>query len=143
MSGRVLSTEQAKTSIAKLQSIINQGFTDQITALNNEGQTLSDPSVWDGPLAGDQGGPGQGQAGARAAAQPAPDDRPEHHERRRRRLTHQADPPRHHTTPNPHPHETTQTPRRPPPARHPSGQGEDVGQVQESVHLHPPPSPTI
>lgn len=51
MSGRVLSTEQAKTSIAKLQSIINQGFTDQITALNNEGQALSDPSVWDGPLA--------------------------------------------------------------------------------------------
>ena len=51
MSDRVLSTEQAKTSISKMQSIINGGLSDQITQLDTEGQTLSDPAVWDGPLA--------------------------------------------------------------------------------------------
>ncbi|ALD62777.1 pyrophosphorylase [Glutamicibacter soli] len=48
---RVLSTEQAKTSIQQLQAIINGGFTDQINQLDAQGRTLSDPNVWDGPLA--------------------------------------------------------------------------------------------
>lgn len=48
---RVLSTEQAKSAIQQLQSIINGGFTDQISQLDSQGRTLSDPNVWDGPLA--------------------------------------------------------------------------------------------
>ncbi|CEA07908.1 hypothetical protein BN1051_01234 [Arthrobacter saudimassiliensis] len=48
---RVLSTEQAKTAINQVQSIINGGFTDQISALDAQGKILSDPNVWDGPLA--------------------------------------------------------------------------------------------
>ena len=48
---RVLSTEQAKSAIGQVQSIINGGFTDQISALDAQGKILSDPNVWDGPLA--------------------------------------------------------------------------------------------
>ena len=48
---RVLSTEQAKTAIQQMQSIINGGFTDQIAQLDAQGKTLSDPNTWDGPLA--------------------------------------------------------------------------------------------
>lgn len=48
---RVLSTEQAKTAIRQMQAIINGGFTDQISQLDAQGRTLSDPNVWDGPLA--------------------------------------------------------------------------------------------
>ncbi|UWX98476.1 pyrophosphorylase [Arthrobacter zhaoxinii] len=48
---RVLSTEQAKTAIGQVQSIINGGFTEQIAALDAQGKILSDPNTWDGPLA--------------------------------------------------------------------------------------------
>ncbi|MFL4474218.1 pyrophosphorylase [Paeniglutamicibacter sp. MACA_103] len=48
---RVLSTEQAKQSIQQIQGIVNGGFTDQITSLDTQGRILSDPNVWDGPLA--------------------------------------------------------------------------------------------
>ncbi|MCC3273644.1 pyrophosphorylase [Arthrobacter zhangbolii] len=48
---RVLSTEQAKSAITQVQSIINGGFTDQISALDAQGKILSDPNTWDGPLA--------------------------------------------------------------------------------------------
>ena len=51
MSDRVLSSQAAKDAIQKIQSIINGGLTEQINALNNEGQQLSDPNNWDGPLA--------------------------------------------------------------------------------------------
>jgi uncharacterized protein YukE len=51
MSDRVLSTEQAKTSIQQVQAIINGGLTEQIAKLDAQGKTLSDPNVWDGPLA--------------------------------------------------------------------------------------------
>lgn len=51
MSGRVLASEEAKAAIRQLQSIISGGLTDQISALNAQGQVLSDPNVWDGPLA--------------------------------------------------------------------------------------------
>lgn len=48
---RVLSTEQAKSAINNIQNIINGGLTDQINNLNREGSILSQPDVWDGPLA--------------------------------------------------------------------------------------------
>ncbi len=48
---RVLSTEQAKTAINQIQSIVNGGLTDQISQLDAQGRILSDPNVWDGPLA--------------------------------------------------------------------------------------------
>ncbi len=51
MSGRVLSTDQAKQAITQMQNIINGGLTEQITALDKQGQTLSQPDVWDGQLA--------------------------------------------------------------------------------------------
>ncbi|WP_326962332.1 pyrophosphorylase [Arthrobacter sp. MP_M7] len=47
----MLSTEQAKAAIGQVQSIINGGFTDQISALDAQGKILSDPNIWDGPLA--------------------------------------------------------------------------------------------
>lgn len=48
---RVLSTEEAKAAIRQMQSIIGGGFTDQIKQLDSQGQILSDPNTWDGPLA--------------------------------------------------------------------------------------------
>jgi len=51
MSERVLSTQTARQSIQKMLQIINGSLTEQIDALNREGQTLSDPNVWDGRLA--------------------------------------------------------------------------------------------
>ncbi|WP_426502024.1 pyrophosphorylase [Dactylosporangium sp. McL0621] len=51
MSGRVLSTDQAKSAIQQVQSIINGGLADQIARLDSQGKVLSDPNVWDGPLA--------------------------------------------------------------------------------------------
>ena len=53
MSVRVLSSDQGKASITKLQAIVNGGLAEQITALKTEGQILSDPNVWDGTLAED------------------------------------------------------------------------------------------
>ena len=47
----MLSTEQAKAAIGQVRSIINGGFTDQISALDAQGEILSDPNIWDGPLA--------------------------------------------------------------------------------------------
>ena len=49
--GRVLSTPEAKQSVTRMQTIINQGLLDQIHLLDREGSTLSDPNVWDGDLA--------------------------------------------------------------------------------------------
>lgn len=48
---RVLSTPEAKSAIQQLQGLIRGGFTDQITQMDAKGKTLSDPNVWDGPLA--------------------------------------------------------------------------------------------
>ena len=48
---RVLSTDQAKSAIQQMQSIINGVLTDQISQLDAQGRLLSDPNVWDGPLA--------------------------------------------------------------------------------------------
>ena len=51
MSGRVLSTTEAKDAIMTMQRIINSGLAQQIQELNNQGQRLSQPDVWDGQLA--------------------------------------------------------------------------------------------
>jgi len=51
MSDRVLSTTTAMQAIQNMQRIINSSLLDQIRALNNEGQVLSDPNNWDGRLA--------------------------------------------------------------------------------------------
>ncbi len=51
MSSRVLSTEQAKSAIKQMQSIIAGGLSDQIANLDKQGKVLSDPNQWDGPLA--------------------------------------------------------------------------------------------
>ena len=51
MATRVLSSEQGKASISRIQQILVGELSSQIKALNTEGTTLSDPNVWDGALA--------------------------------------------------------------------------------------------
>jgi len=51
MSGRVLSSEAAKSAITSMQSIITGGLTNEISSLDAQGKVLSDPNNWDGPLA--------------------------------------------------------------------------------------------
>jgi uncharacterized protein YukE len=51
MPDRVLSSGEARASIQRFQSVINGPLLDQISALNREGQLLSDPNNWDGRLA--------------------------------------------------------------------------------------------
>ena len=51
MSIRVLATDEAKASIQRIAAILAGGLADQIRSLKTEGQTLSDPNVWDGMLA--------------------------------------------------------------------------------------------
>ncbi len=51
MSGQVLSTEQGKAAISQMKGIITGGLMDQISQLLSQGNTLSDPGVWDGPKA--------------------------------------------------------------------------------------------
>jgi uncharacterized protein YukE len=48
---RVLSTAVARESITKFQNIVNGPLLDQINALNQQGQLLSDRNNWDGRLA--------------------------------------------------------------------------------------------
>ncbi len=48
---RVLSSDQAKSAIQQVQSIVNGGLTEQISKLDAQGKILSDANVWDGPLA--------------------------------------------------------------------------------------------
>ena len=48
---RVLSTEMAKSSIHSMATIINGDLAEQIRRLDQEGNTLSQPDVWDGTLA--------------------------------------------------------------------------------------------
>jgi len=50
---RVLSSEEAKTAITQMQSIISGGLVEQIRSLDAQGQRLMDPNVWDGKLATD------------------------------------------------------------------------------------------
>ena len=51
MTARVLSTEQAKTAIQQVQTIVNGGLAEQIAKLDAQGKVLSSPDVWDGQLA--------------------------------------------------------------------------------------------
>ena len=51
MGRRVLSTDRAKASIQQVQAIINGGLAEQINKLDAQGKILSEPDVWDGPLA--------------------------------------------------------------------------------------------
>lgn len=51
MSTRVLSSDQGRAAVARIQSILGGGLADQIAALDAEGAVLSDPNVWDGALA--------------------------------------------------------------------------------------------
>lgn len=51
MSQRVLSTDQARETISEIQRILEGGLNEQIQQLNQRGTVLSDPNVWDGPLA--------------------------------------------------------------------------------------------
>ena len=48
MSDRVLSTMTAKETIVKMQQIINGPLIEQIRQLSQQGETLSDPNIWDG-----------------------------------------------------------------------------------------------
>jgi hypothetical protein len=48
---RVLSTDQARIAISQMQSILSGGLETSISQLNQQGTVLSDPNVWDGPLA--------------------------------------------------------------------------------------------
>ncbi|MFW0119907.1 pyrophosphorylase [Rothia sp. P5764] len=48
---RVLSSDEAKSAITRIQEIINGGLTEQIAALDGQGTILKDPNNWDGPLA--------------------------------------------------------------------------------------------
>lgn len=50
---RVLSSEEARTAITQMQTIISGGLMEQIRSLDAQGQRLSDPNVWDGKLAMD------------------------------------------------------------------------------------------
>jgi len=50
---RVLSSDEARTAITQMQTIINGGLTEQIRNLDAQGQRLCDPNVWDGKLATD------------------------------------------------------------------------------------------
>ncbi|MDQ6697987.1 MAG: pyrophosphorylase [Actinomycetota bacterium] len=48
---RVLSTEMARSSVRTMATIINGDLAEQIRRLDQEGNALSQPDVWDGALA--------------------------------------------------------------------------------------------
>ena len=52
MTTRVLSTDEAKTTITQMQALLNGGLESTLQQLKAQGTTLSDPNVWDGSLAG-------------------------------------------------------------------------------------------
>lgn len=51
MSDRVLSTATARDAVTQMRNILHGGLTDQITQLKQQGETLSQPDIWDGRLA--------------------------------------------------------------------------------------------
>jgi uncharacterized protein YukE len=51
MPTRVLATEEARSTITQIKSILDGGLQQNIQTLNRLGTTLSDPNVWDGTLA--------------------------------------------------------------------------------------------
>ena len=48
---RVLSTDQARSALQQMQQVVDSGLTEAFDRLDHQGRTLSDPEVWDGPLA--------------------------------------------------------------------------------------------
>ena len=52
MNGRVLSTPEAKDAATRIKAIVSGGLTEQVTQLRQQGQTLSNPNLWDGAKAG-------------------------------------------------------------------------------------------
>lgn len=50
MGQRVLTTDSAREAVTAMQGVI-QGLREQITRLDQKGQVLSQPDVWDGPKA--------------------------------------------------------------------------------------------
>jgi uncharacterized protein YukE len=50
-SDRVLATEQARTAVDSMRSTIDGQLTSDIDAIIRDGETLSQPDVWDGQLA--------------------------------------------------------------------------------------------
>lgn len=53
MSDRVLSTEMARVSIQRMESILAGQLENQVQQLEQQGQILSDPNIWDGRAAAD------------------------------------------------------------------------------------------
>ena len=51
VSDRVLSTETAKATIQRMEAILTSQLEQQVQQLEQHGQTLSDPNVWDGRAA--------------------------------------------------------------------------------------------
>ncbi|HVM00796.1 MAG TPA: WXG100 family type VII secretion target [Egibacteraceae bacterium] len=51
MAVTVKSTPQALQAIQQMQTTINSGIQDQLNQLRAQGDVLSDPNNWDGPLA--------------------------------------------------------------------------------------------
>jgi len=49
---RVLSTDQARSSIDRIRGLANEQLTGDLKALQTEGAMLSDPNIWDGVEAG-------------------------------------------------------------------------------------------
>ena len=50
--GTILTTPEAERASSQMRSIIDGGLTEQIDSLVREGNTLSEPTVWDGTHAG-------------------------------------------------------------------------------------------
>ena len=51
MSDRVLSTEVARATIQRMEAILAGPLEQQVQQLEQQGQALSDPGVWDGRAA--------------------------------------------------------------------------------------------
>jgi hypothetical protein len=51
MGVRVLATQEAKDCILHMRAVIAGSLCDQIGELHRDGDRLSDPEVWDGPVA--------------------------------------------------------------------------------------------
>jgi uncharacterized protein YukE len=48
---RVLSTDEAKTTITQMRALLDGGLETTLQQLKAQGTTLSDPNVWDGTKA--------------------------------------------------------------------------------------------
>ena len=46
--GTILTTPEAERASSQMKTIIESGLTEQIDSLIREGNTLSEPTVWDG-----------------------------------------------------------------------------------------------